>query len=290
LLIAFVVFLDRSVISALQASMASAISGAPVDEEVVRTLEALFVSPSLTGFAVLMLVVNVMLVLFNMIPAFPMDGGRVFRSLMAMVLDYRKATWLASRVGVVCAFLMALVALGIDPTNPIPVLIAVFIGYAGLSEARHVEVMEQVRGLTVGEVMIRSNHAFSMEMPLSEMVRQWRHLPVTAMPVVSVVGTVVGMIRLSEVVEAMERKEDLATMVGQLVDHQASVGTVRAAESLESVLMRLGKKQRQVPVLDEAGLLVGVLDLDTMLIRRGLFSPQDHRLLEDNFSRFDQIT
>ena len=39
-----------------------------------------------------MLIVNMMLVLFNMIPAFPMDGGRVFRSVLAMLIDYRKAT------------------------------------------------------------------------------------------------------------------------------------------------------------------------------------------------------
>ena len=103
LLIGFKMFMDRSLLSALVTSASPGFSDVTMDEEMIQTVDALFSSPSLTGFAVLMFVVNVMLVLFNMIPAFPMDGGRVFRSLMAMLLDYRKATWIASRVGLVCA-------------------------------------------------------------------------------------------------------------------------------------------------------------------------------------------
>lgn len=291
LMLGFVLFLDRADLNALITSFQSDFSETTsVDAEMVERVDAIFTSPSLAGFAVMMFAVNIVLVLFNMIPAFPMDGGRVFRSLLAMVLEYRKATWVASRVGLVCALLMALVALKVDPSNPIPVLIAVFIGYAGISEARHVEVMESVRGLTVGQVMIRSNLALPMDTPLSEILRHWRNINAPAMPVISMVGTVVGMLSLREVAAAIEKGVHQSTTAGQLTNHESPVGTVRPSEPLESVLMRLGKQHRQVPVVDDGGFLIGVLDLDTMLIRRVLSKPDPQAISDAELPHFDQFT
>ena len=185
---------------------------------------------------------------------------------------------------------MALAALNFDPGNPIPVMIAAFIGYAGISEARHVDVMESVRGLTVGQVMIRSDLALPMDTPLSEISAHWRNITAPAMPVISMVGTVVGMLSLREVAAAVEKGVDVATTAGQLIDHDLSAETASASESLESVLMRLGKQQRQIPVVDGGGFLVGVLDLDTMLIRRALSVRDVQAIPEETLPRFDQVT
>ena len=68
-------------------------------------------SPTLLGYLLFMMVVNTVLVVFNMIPAFPMDGGRVLRSVLAMGLEYRRATRIASMVGVVCALCMFALAI-----------------------------------------------------------------------------------------------------------------------------------------------------------------------------------
>ncbi len=270
LVLGFVLFVDPADIKALTSAFSAGVADAPIDDESMVRANDIMSSPSVLGFALLMLIINVMLVLFNMIPAFPMDGGRVFRSLMAMAVDYRRATWIASRVGLVCAFLMAFAALGLDPSNPIPVLIAVFIGYAGMAEARQVDVMESVRGLTVGQVMVRSNVALPMDTPLGDVLAYWRNIGAPAIPVISLVGTVVGMLTLSDLSSAVDEGADPSTTAGQLVDHDSTSGTVRASESLESVLMRLGRKHRQIPVVDDEGYLVGILDLDSMLARRFL--------------------
>jgi stage IV sporulation protein FB len=290
LLIGFVSFVDGQVVSALGTAVLPGFFEMPVDEEMAATLESLFTLPSLAGFVLVMLVVNVMLVLFNMIPAFPMDGGRVFRSVMAMLMEYRKATWLASRVGLVCAFLMVLLALGIDPANPIPILIAVFIGYAGFAEARQVDLVESVRGLVVGQVMIRSNLQLPMDLTLAEIIHYWRNLTVPALPVTSMVGTPVGMLSLREVAEAVESGMDLNTTAGQLVNHDKPSGTVRVSELLESALMRVGKLHRQVPVVDDSGLLVGILDFDSMLIRRALSPPDESIPWDTPSTHFDQVS
>jgi Zn-dependent protease len=79
--------------------------------------------------------VNVMLVLFNLIPAFPMDGGRVLRSLLAMAMPYTRATWIAARIGQVLAICLAVYAYFGPGNNPLLIFIAFFIFIGAQQEA-----------------------------------------------------------------------------------------------------------------------------------------------------------
>lgn len=220
-------------------------------------------SPSIIGFLFFMLVANFVLVIFNMVPAFPMDGGRVFRSLLAMVTNYQNATYIASRVGLVCAALMGLLAL--MTSNPVTLMIALFIAYAGLSEARQVDVTESIRGLTIRDSMIHDAPAISMDMPLPEIARMWSGISFNELPVVSMAGIVVGVLRLSEVSKAIRKGVDLRTTAGQLADH--GVMTARLSDSLESVMVGSARGNRTVPVVDDLHHLVGILDLPSIADR-----------------------
>ncbi len=244
--------------------------GGEVSAETDEVAMQILTQPSLIGFILLMMVVNTMLVLFNMIPAFPMDGGRVFRSLMAMVIDYSLATSIASKVGLLCAGLMIWASLTADSFSPIPILIALFIGYAGVMESRQVSLVEKIRGLTVGDVMVHSDRALPMDTPLGEIVRQWRMTSQTVLPVSSIVGTVVGTLRIDEITAALAAGKDPSTTAGELIDHHQSVDWLYEDEDLPSAVARSGKSLRQIPVVDAGGQLIGLLDLDTMLTRRGL--------------------
>lgn len=84
--------------------------------------------------------INVGLVLFNMLPAFPMDGGRVLRATLALVLPYVDATRIAAGVGKVMAVLLGIVGLF---KSPMLLLVAVFVYLAGSAEARMVEAEQQ---------------------------------------------------------------------------------------------------------------------------------------------------
>ena len=90
---------------------------------------------SARGFVYQLVFVNVVLALFNMLPAFPMDGGRVLRALLAMRMSsYARATGIAARIGRVLA--LALAAAGLyGLRNPFWVLIALFVGMAAGTEA-----------------------------------------------------------------------------------------------------------------------------------------------------------
>jgi|SRR6516164_617862 Zn-dependent protease len=79
--------------------------------------------------------VNIVLVLFNLIPAFPMDGGRVLRALLAMAMPYARATWIAARIGQVLAICLAAYACFGPTKNPILIFIAFFIFIGAQQEA-----------------------------------------------------------------------------------------------------------------------------------------------------------
>src|SRR5215204_6224562 len=94
---------------------------------------------------------NVVLALFNLSPAFPLDGGRVLRGLLATRLGALRATEIASRVGQLFAFAFFLI--GLLGGNFLLALIAVFIFFGANGEAQMVRQRELTRGLSVSDVM-----------------------------------------------------------------------------------------------------------------------------------------
>ena len=94
---------------------------------------------------------NIILVLFNMIPAFPMDGGRVLRAVLAMRMGNARATELAATIGQ--GFAVAFGILGIF-YNPMLIIIAVFIFLAASGEAAQVQLRAVAQGTLVSDAMI----------------------------------------------------------------------------------------------------------------------------------------
>lgn len=95
--------------------------------------------------------VNLFVAAFNMLPAFPMDGGRVVRSLLASRLAYTQATDIAAALGKAMAALFALVGL---LANPILLLIAAFVWFGASQEAAAVRMRARLRGYPVGSAML----------------------------------------------------------------------------------------------------------------------------------------
>jgi CBS domain-containing protein len=95
--------------------------------------------------------INVALVVFNMIPAFPMDGGRVLRGLLATRLGPLRATNISSTVGQ--AFAVLFILLGFFSNNFLLAIVGFFVFLGASGEAGMVRQREQMRGLTVSDVM-----------------------------------------------------------------------------------------------------------------------------------------
>jgi Zn-dependent protease len=105
--------------------------------------------PAGSGFLTSLLAANLMLAFFNLLPAFPMDGGRVLRSLLALRLGRLRATEIAARVGMAFAMLIALLPavmyVAFGAWSPMPVLVGLFVFYAAQRELWVVRQAEAAR-------------------------------------------------------------------------------------------------------------------------------------------------
>jgi Zn-dependent protease len=242
------------------------------DEKTAEYMTSVLNEPSFVGFAISLLVINSLLVLFNLIPAFPMDGGRVLRSILAMALPYTSATRWAQRVGIVCAALMAASAMTADPPRIVMLAIAAFIVYAGQMEARQVEMSEQLDHLSVHDVMVRRAPAVSMDWRIDQLHRWWQEQTTSTAAVVGLNNIVVGVVSVSDVAKAMEtlalpENQGMMLTAGQIANHDAPM--VEPGVALESIVGS-SQKHRQLPVVDEQYRLIGWLDFDTLLARAAL--------------------
>ena len=146
--------------------------------------------------------INIVLALFNLIPAFPLDGGRVLRGLLATRFGPVKATDISSTIGQVLSAGLFLV--GLLTGNFFLVLIAVFVFFGASGEVQMVRQKEQTRGLTVADVMgtKRRTETVTPYHNFGQVLDAVIHGYQTDFPVVDEEGKLVGMITRGEIFAA----------------------------------------------------------------------------------------
>ncbi len=150
---------------------------------------------------------NVVLAVFNLIPAFPLDGGRVLRALLATRLGAVRATDISSAVGQL--FAVAFFLIGLLGGNLLLALIAVFIYFGATGEAQMVRQQEKTRGLTVSDVMgtkprtetVTPYHTFGQV--LDSVIHGYQE----DFPVVDESGNLVGMLTRDEIMAVAHSPE-----------------------------------------------------------------------------------
>ena len=108
---------------------------------------------------------NLSLAAFNLVPAFPMDGGRVLRALLATVMPHARATALAVSVGQGLAWLLGLA--GLLASNFLWILVAIFVYSGAAQEGRMIQVKNMLKGLRVRQAFSRHARVLSPDDPIS---------------------------------------------------------------------------------------------------------------------------
>ncbi|RLI92169.1 MAG: hypothetical protein DRO89_02645 [Candidatus Altiarchaeales archaeon] len=139
--------------------------------------------------------VNLILGLFNVIPGFPMDGGRVLRAVLALWIDHVRATKIAVRIGQLMAFFMIISGIFV---NPWLILIGVFLYYAGSSEFQLVKIKHALRGLKIGTLAMRNMRHANEYMTIGEFVRLIARPDQDYYPISDQSGRVIGVLNIQE--------------------------------------------------------------------------------------------
>lgn len=201
---------------------------------------------------------NLILVFFNLLPAFPMDGGRVLRSILARKLDFVRATRVAATIGQGMAIVFGF--LGLLTFHPFLILIAFFVFLGAQVESNSVQMTAFIRGLLVRDAMMSRFRTLSEEDDLAVAVQQLLAGSQQEFPVVRD-GEVVGLLERRSLVEALAergRGEKVAAVM------QPDCTVVNETEPLEEVFQRmLQEGLSTVPVVKE-GTLVGLLTTENV--------------------------
>jgi len=203
---------------------------------------------------------NLVLAAFNLLPAFPLDGGRILRAALSTKMSRVSATRAAARVGQGFAVLFAL--LGLSSGNIILVLIAGFVFFAASSETGAVRIDAAMRGLAAADVMITRFEVLPANASLGDAADALIRTTQSEFPVIDGSGRLRGMLTRKQIVAGLNEAGRDARVLGYI---QADIPVVGPAHALDGILSRSLLDAPAVAVVDRSGQLVGYITVENLL-------------------------
>ena len=203
------------------------------------------------------LLANISLLVFNLLPAFPMDGGRALRALLACWVNYGQATRIAAGVGQGFAVIFGVVGLFV---NPLLVLIAVFVWFGASQEAAATLMKLSFAGIPVRKVMLTDFQSLREDDTLSRAVDLILAGSQHDFPVLDG-NRVTGLLTRADLIAALSKRGPECHVSDAM---RRDYRTIDASDPMEGVLMRIAESREYVIPVTEAGELVGLLTSDNL--------------------------
>lgn len=221
-----------------------------------------------TGLLNRLAYVNLLLAAFNLIPAFPMDGGRVFRALLCLRMDRVKATRIAAFAGQIVA--VGLGFLGLSTGNPLLVLIAVFVFVAANAESQDVAMRSVARQVLARDAMITEFHALSPSDTLATAAQAVIHTTQHEFPLLDATGRLQGFVTRDRLFAALAKDIPRSELASSIMVED--IPTVTLSSGLEAVLKQFHGGAPAVAVCTRSDQMVGYItreNIGELMIIRG---------------------
>jgi Zn-dependent protease/CBS domain-containing protein len=200
---------------------------------------------------------NMVLAIFNLLPAFPMDGGRIFRAALARYMNYSRATQVAATVGQGIAFIFG--ALGLFG-NPFLLFIALFVWIGATQESAEVQMKAALVGIPVSEVTVTAFSSLSLSDSLNRAVELMLHGTQQDFPVLEN-DRLVGILARKDLLEGLSRGGP-NVLVSAIMRQEYPI--VSARETLQAALDKLRQSDCRVLPVMEKGKLLGLFTLENL--------------------------
>jgi Zn-dependent protease/CBS domain-containing protein len=219
-----------------------------------RMLNRFLASQAVQPLVLLLAINNLTLALFNLIPAFPMDGGRLLRSILALFLSFRRATLFAALLGQALAIVMA--AVGLLNGNFLLGLVGVFVFIAAWQERRQVLVTESLKGVAVRRAMRPIGLRLNPELSLGQAAAQAAAMPQPAYLVVDG-SRLAGVLDREDLLSAVRKNGPAAPITPYI---QRSSLLLGPEETLDVALQRITQSQIGLALVVDSGQVIGTVN------------------------------
>jgi Zn-dependent protease/CBS domain-containing protein len=197
---------------------------------------------------------NVMIAGFNLLPAFPMDGGRILRALLATRMSYGRATQIAASVGQGMAFVFGFLGL---VKFPLLIVIAVFIYIGASQEAAYAQMRDVASGMPVSEAMVTDFQVLPESSTLQDAIDVLIRTSQHDFPVVTETGEVAGVLTRQDLLKSLKQGGTSVPVRDVMRRGIPSVSSGSMFEEAFRVMNACGCPA--LPVLNRAGQLVGLI-------------------------------
>lgn len=211
--------------------------------------------PLLTQIAV----ANLILAVFNLVPAFPMDGGRALRALLSCWLGRAAATRLAARIGQALA--VGFGAYGFLSGQPLLMLIAVFVYLGASAENQSTQMQQLARNLTLADTMITQFSTLPVTACITDAVAVLIHSTQHDVPIIDGVGKLIGLLTRNQILRAIHDQRPDAVVADLM---RNDIPTLPSQAKFDDALKLMSDGLPLVAVGDASGRMVGMVTRESL--------------------------